>query len=59
MCIRDSVMEAKHRLTGEALEQTVGKHRPRATHALFGGLEDEIEDTVEPARFRQISRGAE
>ena len=53
------VMETEHRVTREALKQAVRQYRPRTADALFRRLEDQIDDTVEPARFRQVSHGPE
>ena len=43
----------------KALEQTVVDHRFRARIPLFAGLKDQVHGPVEPARARQILRGAD
>src|SRR5437867_7205585 len=53
------VVQSINFIGGKAFEQTVFDHRLTAGEALLTWLKDEINGAVEPARTRQIARGAE
>ncbi len=53
------VVQSEHLLGRKALEEPVLDHRLGAGVALLAGLEDQIGDAVEIARFGEVARGRE
>ena len=53
------VVDRKHRVAGELLEQAVLDHRLAAAAALLGRLEDEVHRTLEVAALAQHLGGAQ
>ena len=56
------VVEAEYRVHRKLVEQSVGDHHCRPTFGFLGGLEDEVDDSVEiqlVAVCRQVARGTE
>jgi hypothetical protein len=54
-----AIVHAKDLVAGEFLEQALVKHGESPAHALFAGLEDEVDSAVEAAHLGEVARGAQ
>ena len=53
------VVEAEHRVGGEAVEEPLLDHHPPASFVLLGGLEDEVHGPVESAALGELAGRAQ